>query len=165
MSASSPQRRTNRPRRTGVLTAVLAATDVVVVAPGTAQASAVCHPVSAWGIGNDLGEGRTAAVVFGDRILTGTTQGQFTATGVDGAVVSLAGTVDLRLLRGRLHTDVTGTFDTASGRFTARTSTVSGTRGLAGANGELLFAGTQNANGRFTETVTGALCVARGATE
>lgn len=143
--------------------AVLACTAALLLA-APAAASAVapadsCRTVSAYGIGQDLGEGATAAVVFGDPIVTGTTRGQFSPTGVDGTVVSIAGTVDFRLQRGDLNTQVSGTFDTASGTFSATTSSLSGTRGLSRVTGGgLTLSGTQDAQGRFTETIRGTLC-------
>lgn len=119
-----------------------------------------CRSMSAFGVGKDLGDGATVAAVFGDPIVTGTARGQFVATGVDGAVVSLAGTIDFRLIR-TLRAEVTGTFDTASGRFAVTTDSITGTLLLAGTAGKLVLAGTQNPEGRFTETVRGTLCGTR----
>lgn len=149
--------------RTAACAAVLASTAaLLLVAPAAASAAAPadsCRTVSAYGIGQDLGEGATAAVVFGDPIVTGTTRGQFNVTGVDDAVLSIAGTVDFRLHRGDLNTQVSGTFDTASGKFSATTTSLSGTRGLSRVTGGgLTLSGTQDAQGRFTETIRGTLC-------
>ena len=158
-----------RPRR-GVraLGAGLACAGVLAFAtPATASASEAatgasgCRSVSAYGIGRDLGNGATEAVVFGDPTVTGTTRGAFTPTSVDGSVVSLAGTVDFRLIRGTLQANVSGTFDTASGRFSVRTTSITGGGGLRGTTGSLSLAGTQDPKGRFTETVRGSLCRTR----
>jgi hypothetical protein len=55
---------------------------------------------------------------------------------------------------------VSGTFDVASGAFTATTSSFTGTGKLADATGNLTLDGVENlADGSFTETVTGVICV------
>lgn len=158
-------------RATALRTAVVAAAIALggLALPATAHAAVTCLPIDAVGVGQASADGATTtATIRGGGPLTGTTAGAFRATGVSGTVVSIAGTVVFTPQYGkgdpptsRLNTEFSGTFDVASGAFQARTGAVSGTGKLAGATGSLTLAGVQDATGRFTETVTGTLCVDR----
>ena len=60
---------------------------------------------------------------------------------------------------GTLTVGVTGTFNIATGDFTAAGPVTNSTGKLAGATGELTFTGNENlATGTFTETVDGNIC-------
>lgn len=140
-----------------------------VVLPAAAHAGTGCRPVDAVGVGQASADGATTtATIREGGLLTGTTAGAFHPTGVAGSVVSIAGTVVFTPEPGRsgpagasLRTEVTGTFDVATGRFRAVTGAVTGTGRLAGASASLTLAGVQDPTGHFTETVRGTLCVDR----
>lgn len=133
-------------------------------APATAHAVTTCHAIDATGTGVAAADGSTtAAMIRGGGLLTGRTAGAFTATG-DPPVLSIAGTVVFTPNYGKgstLSTEVTGTFDLASGAFRAVTGAVSGTGRLASATASLTLEGVQLPDLTFTETVRGWLCVDR----
>ena len=62
--------------------------------------------------------------------------------------------------RGTLTVTVSGTFDASSGAFAAAGPVTAATGTLAGATGALTFRGVEDlSTGRFTEDVTGSICV------
>ena len=64
---------------------------------------------------------------------------------------------------GTLTAQLTGAFDVTTGVFTATSTSVTGTRALRGVTGAITIRGTENfADGTFTETISGELCVAHG---
>jgi hypothetical protein len=124
---------------------------------GVASADA-CKDIDATGIGQDLGGGNTTATIDHGGPLNGTTSGHFVISGSP-PVFTIAGTVVFTTKHGTLTATVTGTFDVATGAFTASGPVTAGTGKLAGATGILTFAGVENlATGAFTETITGTIC-------
>jgi hypothetical protein len=146
---------------TGVVTAQAAGSGVATVA-AVAKPSPVCLPISADGVGQDLGGGRTTATISVAGVVIGTTEASFTVTGIEGSVASFTGDITFRNPYGTLVAPVSGTLDTATGHFVSFSTTVSGTRAYRQVTGSLTFTGTENlATGAFTEVVTGTLCVPR----
>lgn len=135
----------------------------VLTAPGAAHADVECHTIDAVGVGQASADGSTTtATIRGGGLLTGTTGGTFSGTQISGTVLAIVGTVVFTpqyTPPSTLRAEVTGSIDLATGRFTASTGAVSGTGRLAGADADLVLSGTQDATGRFTETVRGTLCV------
>lgn len=127
---------------------------------GSASAGTTCHPVTARGVGQDLGQGHTVARIFHDGLRLGSTAGTFTVTGSAGTVVDISGTIVFTGHHGRLTVSVTGTLDTSTGHFHTSGPITASAGVLAGATGTLTFDGTENlGTGRFVERVTGTLCV------
>jgi hypothetical protein len=146
-----------------VLAALVTAASSVVAAPAEADAASAtfCVPVLAKATGQDLGGGETRATLRFAGIAFATSHATFTTTSVVGAVAYFAGPIVLTPALGRdtLTALVTGSVDTSTGAFRATSSTVTGTGQLAGASGQLTFAGLENlSTGAFTETVSGRLC-------
>lgn len=149
----------------GVIGALMLATAGVSVMsmPNTALADDSCHKINATGTGQDLGGGHTQADITDGGLLQGTTEAQFAATPTaDPNVLTLQGTVMFTPSNpngGTLTVGVTGTFNTATGDFTAAGPVTASTGKLAGATGNLTFTGNENfATGTFTETVNGTIC-------
>jgi hypothetical protein len=131
---------------------------LAVVSPAGAGVS--CHKINAKGVGQDLGDGATMADIIGGGLLQGTTAGQFAITGGSPPVFTIAGTVEFTTQRGTLTVTVAGTFDVATGEFSASGPVTDATGKLAGATGSLTLAGVENlADGSFVETVAGGVCV------
>ena len=66
----------------------------VLAGPGAAHAAYICHRIDAVGVGQASADGSTTTATIRDGgLLTGTTAGSFSTTGVSGDVVSIAGTV------------------------------------------------------------------------
>jgi hypothetical protein len=127
--------------------------------PAGASAAISCHAINAKGVGQDLGGGMTAADVVGGGLLQGTTAASFTITGLSGTVASFEGTIVFTVNNGTLTAGLSGTFDVASGAFTATTTSISGTGKLAGATGRLAVSGVEDLEtGSFTEAITGEIC-------
>ncbi len=152
-------------KRCGLLLCVLAS---ALVGAGAAQASRSdggdgCKNIHATGIGQDLGNGVTAATISHGGWLNGTTQGAFAITGGAPPVFTVAGTVVFTTNSGTLTLTVAGTFDVSSGAFMTSGRVSAATGKLAGASGTLTLAGVENlATGAFTETLTGTICRAGG---
>jgi hypothetical protein len=133
---------------------------------GGAQASSAshdegCKTIHATGVGQDLGGGNTTATIRQGGPLNGTTSGHFVISGAP-PVFAISGTVTFTTKHGTLVAAVAGTFNAATGAFTASGPVSGGTGKLAGASGILMFAGAENlATGAFTETITGSICGAR----
>jgi hypothetical protein len=117
-----------------------------------------CKNIRATGAGQDLGNGNTTATIRHAGPLKGTTRGHFEIAGT-APVFTIAGTVVFTTKHGTLAANVAGTFNVATGAFTASGPVSDGTGKLAGATGILTFAGVENlATGAFTETITGTIC-------
>jgi hypothetical protein len=118
--------------------------------------------VSADGVGQDLGGGRTTATISVAGVVIGTTEASFTVSGLEKTVASFTGDIIFRNAYGTLTAPVSGTLDTATGHFVSSSTTVHGTRAYRHVTGSLTFTGNENlATGAFTEVVTGTLCVPR----
>lgn len=148
-----------------ILLAALVTTVVGLLAPAQALGSPAraahqrCVAVEATGVGQDLGDGRTTATVTAAGVTVGTTAATFTITGIDGTVASFVGPIVFTGPGGTLIADVTGTLETSTGDFTATSTALTGTGGLAGVTGQLTFSGHEDlSTGAFTETISGALC-------
>jgi hypothetical protein len=128
------------------------------IAVSPASAAVSCHVISAKGVGQDLGNGNTTANVIDGGLLQGTTTASFTATGISGTVVSLAGTVTFTTNNGVLTVTVAGWFDLATGQFFVSGPVTAATGKLAGATGTISFAGTEVSTGAFTENISGGIC-------
>ena len=146
---------------TGAVTAQAAESRAATVA-AVAKPSPVCLPVSADGVGQDLGGGRTTATISVAGVVIGTTEASFTVSGLEGTLASFTGDIIFRNAYGTLTAPVSGTLDTATGHFVSSSTTVHGTRAYRHVTGSLTFTGNENlATGAFTEVVTGTLCVPR----
>jgi hypothetical protein len=117
-----------------------------------------CSQINATGIGQDLGNGNTIATIRQAGFLNGTTSGHFDISG-DPPVFTINGTVVFTAKHGTLTVNLSGTFNVATGEFTASGPVAGGTGKLAGATGNLTFTGVENLEtGAFTETITGTVC-------
>ena len=140
----------------------------VVTAGGAQTTSAAvphdsCLSVNARSIGQNLGHGQTTATITHAGILNGTTTGQLQITGGTPPLLTVVGTGVLTTHHGTLTVNLAGTFNTATGVFQATGQIVHGTGMLAGATGVLTFVGLEDlTSGRFTQTITGTVCLAHG---
>ena len=140
----------------------------VVTAGGAQTTSAAvphdsCLSVNARSIGQNLGHGQTTATITHAGILNGTTTGQLQITGGTPPLLTVVGTGVLTTHHGTLTVNLAGTFNTATGAFQATGQIVHGTGMLAGATGVLTFVGLEDlTSGRFTQTITGTVCLAHG---
>ena len=138
---------------------------VVAVAASTAQgavphARAICAPVRATGVGQDLGGGRTQATISSHGIVVGRTNASFTLGQVVGTSAPFSGPIDFTSALGTLTAQVAGSFDVASGTFHATSTSIAGSGLLRGVGGSVTLAGAEDfATLTFTETITGRLCV------
>jgi hypothetical protein len=138
---------------------VLGAAAVAATAGAPAPAAVSCHKIAARGTGQDLGGGSTTATISDGGLLEGTTAGSLVITGLSGTVASFEGMIVFTVNRATLTATVAGTFDVATGAFSATSSSLAGTGKLAGATGSLALAGVEDlSSGSFTETVTGEVC-------
>jgi hypothetical protein len=149
--------------RRGSFLAVLA---VVIALPvSSAQgapphARAICVPIRATGVGQDLGEGRTQATISSHGIVVGRTNASFTIGQVVGTTAQFTGPIVFTSALGTLTAQVAGTFDVAGGAFQATSTSIAGTGLLRGVSGSVTLAGIEDfATLTFTETITGRLCV------
>ena len=128
-----------------------------------AHAAVSCHKINAKGVGQDLGAGVTEARIVGGGLLQGTTRGNFTVAGGAPPVFVIGGTVVFTTQQATLTVALTGTFDVATGAFVTTGPVLSSTGKLAGATGTLTLDGIQDlSSGRFTEEVSGLICVDLG---
>ena len=140
----------------------------VVTAGGAQTTSAAaphdsCLSVNARADGQNLGHGRTAATITHAGILNGTTAGQLEVTGGTPPLLTVVGTGVLTTNHGSFTVSVAGTLNTATGVFEATGHVVHGTGVFAGATGVLTFMGVEDlTSGRFTQTITGTVCLAHG---
>lgn len=146
-----------------VLTALLAAAALGVVAPGVAQADEECHVIDGRGTGQATSPTTTIATIRGAGLLTGTTTGEFTAAPNGDGSLRLTGTVVFTVNRATVAVDVDGTLTPTSPdgdlTFDVTSTGFTGTGKLEGITGELRLAGVGVPGGAFTETVTGTICV------
>ncbi len=141
-----------------VLAALLTTTAGVARADG-AEEGAGCRPVHTIGVGQDLGGGNTTATVTHGGVLNGTTHAHFDITGGAPPAFTIAGTLVLTTKHGALTVDLAGTFNVATGEFTATGPITGATGKLAGSTGTLTLSGVENlTTGAFTERITGSLC-------
>lgn len=144
-----------------------ALTSVDIAPPGAAQGAAlpagpICLPISATGVGQDLGGGNTEATISIRGVEVGRTNASFTTTEVVGTIASFTGPIVFNSLPGKLTAQVAGTVDLATGAFQATSTSVTGTGLLRGITGRVTLVGHQNfTTGGFTETLTGQLCGGR----
>jgi hypothetical protein len=138
---------------------VLVATLIATMMPVPVRGAVSCHKINAKGVGQDLGGGTTQAQILGGGLLHGTTTGIFVITGISGTLASFTGTITFTTNHGTVIAAVDGTFDVASGEFTAAGPVSSGTGKLAGATGTVDVHGLQDPTGSFVEDVTGEICV------
>jgi hypothetical protein len=147
-----------RMSRLAVRSLVVAA--VALVPALGANAAVSCHRINAKGVGQDFGNGTTAAQLIGGGLLNGTTQGSFTITGGAPPAFSIAGTVVITTGQATATVTVAGMFNVATGAFSATGPVTAATGKLAGATGTLLLEGVEDlGSGKFVEDVTGLLCV------
>ncbi len=136
---------------------------VVIATLGQAHAAVSCHKINAKGVGQDLGGGITEARIIGGGLLHGTTLGNFVITGGAVPVFVIGGTVAFTTRQATLTVALTGTFNVATGAFVTTGPVTTATGKLAGATGTLTLEGTQDlSTGRFTEEVSGLICVDLG---
>lgn len=151
-----------------VSAAVISAAALIVAVPISSEANPakpptrICIPVSASGVGQDLGGGRTTATISSAGVRLGTSSATFTTTGMNGPVARFAGDIVISTAIGSLTAPVTGRLDVTTGTFTSTSRTVTGSGALRWVSGTLRFHGVENlTSGAFTETITGRLCASR----
>jgi hypothetical protein len=131
--------------------------------PGWLPAGPICLPVSATGVGQDLGDGKTEATISIHGVEVGRTNASFTTTEVVGTIASFTGPIVFSSRAGTLTAQVAGTVDLATGAFQATSTSITGTGLLRRITRRVTLVGHQNfATGGFTETLTGELCAGRG---
>jgi hypothetical protein len=146
-----------------VLACAVAPPAGVAEAHGSRHTRALCVPVRAHGVGQDLGNGATEATITSHGVVVGITHAMFTPTTetvtrltFDGPIVF---TPQLSSL-GTLTAQVTGGFDLVTGEFHASSTSITGTGLLGNVTGHLSIAGTENlTTGSFTEELRGTLCL------
>jgi hypothetical protein len=150
-------------RKRLVLVLLVAAFVALVPAPAEAtKIDRICVPVHATGVGQDHGNGQTTATIFVRGVEVGTTAANFTISGVEGTVASFTGPLIFTSDIGTITVQTAGTLDTATGRFAARSTDLTGTGALSGVTGRLVFRGTEDlAAASFTERISGRLCLPR----
>jgi hypothetical protein len=149
---------------------LLAALTIVVTLPaGAAQGATlpagrpICLPVSATGVGQDLGGGNTQATISIHGVEVGQTNASFTTTQVVKTIASFTGPIVFSSPPGTLTAQVAGTFDLTTGAFHVTSTSITGTGLLRGITGRMTLVGHENlTNGTFTETLTGQLCGGAG---
>jgi hypothetical protein len=149
--------------RRGSFLAVLAV--AIAVPVGSAQGAAphrhaICVPIHATGVGQDLGGGRTQATISSHGVVVGRTSASFTLGQVVGTAAPFTGPIVFSSALGTLTAQVADNFDVASGAFQAASTSIAGTGLLRGVSGSVSLAGVEDfATLTFTETITGRLCV------
>ena len=146
------------------------ATMVAVVAmglfgAGPAQAEQGCHKINTRVVGTaDFGTNTVVGEIVGGGLLHGTAEGSFTFTSIDPntgiatyegsyLITTKHGTLSLTLFDGVINlATLTGTNDSV---------VTSGTGRFAGAEGGLFFEGGVEADGTFTDYLTGTICLAK----
>ena len=119
------------------------------------------HKIHAKGVGQDLGGGNTQARIIGGGLLSGTTTAHFEITGGTYPVFLIVGDVTFTTNQGAtLIVHISGTFDVASGEFSASGPVTDSTGKLAGATGILTLSGVEDfSDGAFVEDVSGSISV------
>ena len=124
------------------------------------EAGSSCHNINAKGVGQDLGNFMTQATIHGGGLLHGSTEAQFSPTGMNGDEITFTGPIVFTVNRATLSVTVNGTVNIMTGVFNASSTAMVGSGKLEGATGNLTFAGVENlSDGSFVETVTGSICV------
>lgn len=121
----------------------------------------LCAPVHATGVGQDLGGGRTTAIISSHGLRLGATAATFTFTvpGQPGTVASFSGPIVFTDQFGTITTLVGGTLDITTGDFRSSSTNVSGSGLYQAITGSLTFTGSEDLlNKTFTESVNGNLC-------
>lgn len=109
--------------------------------------------------GQGLG-GRTQATISSHGLAVGHTAAAFTINQAVRTTASFTGPIDFTNALGTLTAQVAGTFDVASGAFRATSTSLTGTGLLWGISGSVTLEGLEDfATLRFTETITGRLCL------
>jgi hypothetical protein len=130
------------------------------IAAPASGAGLICVPIYAQGVGQDLGGGNTTATITTHGLLLGTTNASFVITGVSGTTASFTGPIVFTTPIGTLTAQTAGTFDVVSGAFRSTSESLAGTGVFRRVSGEVTLAGVQDLQtGRFTETITGRLCL------
>ena len=97
------------------LLALVVAPPVAVAQGSTPRTKAVCVPVHATAVGQDLGDGRTQATISSHGFVVGHTAAAFTINKVVGTTASFTGPIVFTNRLGTLTAQVAGTFDVVSG--------------------------------------------------
>jgi hypothetical protein len=144
-------------RKALIVTVATLSLSAAIAAP--AQGS-ICVPIHAQGVGQDLGDGKTTARITTHGLLLGTTNASFTFTSVSGTTAWFAGPIVFTTGIGQLTADTVGSVDLATGAFRSTSTRLTGTGLFRHVTGDVTLAGVQDLQtGRFTETITGRLCV------
>jgi len=118
-----------------------------------------CQRVHASGVGQEIAPGQTVATIFVDGVEVGTTAASFTPTGMEGTVASFAGPLTFTSDLGTIVAQTTGTLDTATGDFVARSRDLTGTGDYSGITGRIKIRGTEDFTDlSFTERISGRVC-------
>lgn len=142
------------------LCTVFASVLVLASAPAKSSKSDDCRKVNAVGVGQDLDGGNTTATISQGGVLNGTTAAHFEITGGTLPVLTFEGTVVFTARGGTLTVGIAGTFNVATGAFSATGPVTGGTGKFAGATGTLTFTGVEDfSTGAFAETITGRICL------
>lgn len=125
---------------------------------------ALCVPVRAHGVGQDLGNGVTEATITSHGVVLGMTHAMFTPTSMTEKRLTFSGpivfTPQVSSL-GTLTAQVTGAFDLLTGVFHASSTSITGTGLLRHVTGNVSIAGNESVTTAvFTEELTGTLCLA-----
>ena len=158
-------------RRVAVLALLLPF--LLLVQSGPATAGVSCHPINAKGAGQGApsqagdppGLIRTVAQIRGGGPLQGTTEAAFQVTGSTPTGIAFAGEITFTTNRATLTVDLDGRLNLTTGEFAASGDVSGATGKLDGATGSLTLAGVQDLldpAGRFTETVSGEICIDLG---
>jgi hypothetical protein len=121
-----------------------------------------CHVVNAKGIGSLTGPTTTESQIIGGGLLHGTTSATLNFTGAEGTVLLYEGELLLTTDHGTLTYSLSnGTFDLATGEFTADAAVVSGTGRFEGATGDLFFHGFVLEDGVsfIDDEISGSICL------
>jgi hypothetical protein len=127
---------------------------------GPAFGAESCHNINASAVGQDNGDLTTDAVLSNGGLLQGTSHAAFSPTGFDGTFLYFTGVITFTANRATLVVDLSGHFNVTNGAFNAVSTGMTGTGKLEGATGTIELAGLEDlGTGRFTETVSGEICV------
>lgn len=118
---------------------------------------AVCFPVRLTGIGEATSATTTTAKIFLKGREIATTTGTFSTPDASGAFTGSVLFTPKGINGGTLVANVKGSFGPGFASFSAA-GPVTGTGFLSHTSGRLYFVGPLNADGTFTEVITGRLC-------
>lgn len=157
MVMTSLQRPSRRGLGAAAVGAALLACTVAAPAAEAMPSRTVCVPFTVTGVGQDLGGGRTEAVLSAHGRRIGTTTASFTPTNATGGFEGPLTFVPDRVPGSPLTAELQGTLD-ATGAFSATSTSLSGKGQLQRVTGSLRVNGVVSADGSFTETLVGQLC-------